>query len=305
MKKDKTIFPLIIFFVVFGLLAYGMYYLFTSDRPTPATPQQVNTALAEQGFQPLDITDTAMQNFPNMGLESCIIAEQNDIRFDFYKFNNIKSAQRVFQQAYNKIYEYRTNDRIQFHEKKLYYSVYILDNSTDYYIALYSENTSVYAYCSLENATKINAVLNSLGYIDSSGEDWRSESPFDSIVRVLVYALCIPVMYITRIWIWPVLYKSAGATRKEVLEMGDSRKEVIPKLIKRSKNPKQTKIFALIHNYISLPAYIATVIAVIACFTDAFDKILDTLGILIPGIMICCAFVFVIIDRTMKFSRKK
>ena len=306
MKKEcKKIIFIIVFFLVFGLLAYGIFYLYTSGRPTPATAEQVQDSLSEYGLQPMDITNTSMDNFPGFGLESCIIAEQNDIRFDFYKFDNIQSAQKVFQQAYNEIIEYRTNDRVQFHERKLHYSVYILDNSTDYYLTMYAENTAVYARCSSENATKINAVLDSLGYIDASGEDWHSDSPFDSIVRVVVYALCIPVMYITRIWIWPVLYKSAGVTRREVLAMGDSRKEIIPKLIKRSSFPKLTKLFALVHKYISLPAYAALIFSVAGCFTDSLDGIIDFIGVVIPIIMVCVAFIFMIINRVMGDSWKQ
>lgn len=96
--------------------------------------------------------------------------------------------------------------------------------------------------------------------VEADGDDWNSESPFDRIIRVAAYALWIPIMYITQIWIWPVVCKSAGITHQEALELGNSRKKIIPKLIHRSKKPKQTKIFALIHNYISLPAYIAALI---------------------------------------------
>lgn len=106
-------------------------------------------------------------------------------------------------------------------------------------------------------------------------------------------------MFITRIWIYPVVYKSAGVSRRKALELGDSRKEIIPKLIELSKNPKQTKLFAMIHNYISLPAYIAVVLAIISCFTDRVENILDGFGLVIPLVMVVCALIFITIDKRM------
>lgn len=297
-KKNKKIIPILIFILVFGLSAYGVFYLYVSGRPTPATTEQVEAALNEQGFQSQNITDSAQNNFPGFRLESCIVAEQNDIRFEFYRFDNVASAKKVYQQAYSKIIGNRTSQRVEFEERKLNYHVYTLDIETNYYLAMYAENTAVYAYCnSAENSRKINAVLDSLGYIDDSGEDWHAESPLDGIIRVAAYALFIPVMYITRLWIWPVLCKSAGVTRQEALELGDSRKEIIPKLIRRSKSPKQTKIFSVIHNYISLPAYIAVAIALVGCFTDKVDNLLGIFGLVIPIIMACCVIIFIIINR--------
>lgn len=298
LKNKIKIKPILIFTIIFCIFGGGILYAYIGNRPNVATIAQVENSLAEQGLQAFNITDNAQSNFPDMGLESCIVAEQDNLRFEFYQFDNVKSARKVYTQAYNKIIGNRTTKRVEFEEKKLNYHVYILDIETDYYVAMYTENTAIYAYCDSENLSILKEVLNSLGCLNIV-TDWNQETPFDNIFRVLVYALCIPVMFITRIWIWPVVYKSAGVSRKKVLELGDSRKEVIPKLIELSKNPKQTKFFALIHNYISLPAYIAVVFAIISCFTDRFENILDTLGLAIPLIMIVCAFIFKIIDKRM------
>lgn len=299
MKKTIKIKPILIFTIIFCICAGGILYAYIGNRPKPANVTQVENALAEQGFQAFNITDNAQNNFPTMGLENCIIAEQDDLYFEFYQFDNVKSARKVYTQAYNKIIGNRTTQRVEFDERKLNYRVYILDVETDYYIAMYAENTAVYAYCDSENSSKINGVLNSLDYIDTGNTDWNSETPFDNIFRVLAYALCIPVMYITRIWIWPVVYKSAGVTRKKALELGDDRKEIIPKLIQCSKAPKQTKLFALIHDYISLPAYTAVILAIISCFTDKFENILDAFGLAIPMVMFVCALIFRMIDKRM------
>lgn len=303
--KAKRIIAILFFVLIFGFCVFGIFYLYISGRPTPATTEQVEAALNAQGFQSKNITDSAQDNFPGFGLESCIVAEQNDIRFEFYRFDNVDSAKKVYQQAHSKIIENRTSQRVEFEERKLNYHVYILDIEMNYYLAMYAENTAIYAYCnSAENSEKINAVLDSLGYIDTSSEDWHAESPLDEIIRVAAYALFIPVMYIMRLWIWPVLCKSAGITRQEALELGDSRKEIIPKLIRRSKSPKQTKIFATIHNYISLPAYIAVFIALVGCFTDKVDNVLGAFGLAIPIIMVCCVIIFIIINRFMGDSWK-
>lgn len=297
LKSKLKIKPILIFTIIFCIFGGGILYAYVGNRPNEVTVAQVEDSLAEQGLQAFNITDNAQKNFPNMGLENCIVAEKDKLRFEFYQFDNVNSARKVYTQAFNKIYENRTTNRVEFNERKLNYRIYILDIETNYYVAMYNENTAIYAYCNSENLSDFNGVLNSLGYPNLSDTDWNQETPFDNIVRVLVYVLCIPVMFITRIWIWPVVYKSAGVSRKKALELGDSRKEVIPKLIELSKNPKQTKLFAMIHNYISLPAYIAVILAIISCFTDKFENILDALGLAIPLIMIACALIFRIIDK--------
>lgn len=305
MNKKKRIIVILLFVLIFSFCAYGIFYLYISGRPTPATAEQVETTLTEQGFEIVDFTDSVQNNFEGAGLESCIVGEQDGVRFEFYRFDNVDSAKKVYQQAHSKIIGNRTSQRVEFEERKLNYHVYILDIETNYYLAMYAENTAVYAYCnSAENSGKINSVLDSLGYINASNGDWHTESPLDGIMRVVVYAVWIPVMYITRLWIWPVLCKSAGVTRQEALELGDSRKEIIPKLIRRSKSPKQTKIFAVIHNYISLPAYIAVVIALVGCFTDKVDNVLGVFGLAIPIVMVCCVIIFIII-RAIQEPRKK
>lgn len=299
LKNKIKIKPILIFTIIFCIFGGGILYAYIGNRPNVATIAQVENSLAEQGLQAFNITDNAQSNFTDMGLENCIVAEQDDLRFEFYQFDNVKSARKVYTQAFNKIYKNRTTNRVEFNERKLNYRIYILDIETNYYVAIYNENTAIYAYCDSENSSIIKGVLNSLGYHNIVDTDWNQETPFDNIVRVLVYALCIPVMYITRIWIWPVVYKSAGISRKKALELGDSRKEVIPKLIELSKNPKQTKLFAMIHNYVSLPAYIAVLLATISCFTDKFENILDTLGLAIPLVMVVCALIFITIDKRM------
>ena len=305
MNKRKRIIVILLFVLIFSLCAYGIFYLYISGRPTPATAKQVETTLTEKGFESVDFTDSVQNNFEGAGLESCIVGEQNGVRFEFYRFDNVGSAKKIYQQAYSKIIRERTSQRIEFEERKLNYHVYILDIETNYYLAMYAENTAVYAYCeSSENSGKINSVLDSLGYINASDGDWHTKSPLDGIMRVVVYAAWIPVMYITRLWIWPVLCKSAGVTKQEALELGNSRKEIIPKLIRRSKSPKQTKIFAAIYNYISLPAYITVVIALVSCFTDRVDNLLGAFGVAIPIVMICCVIIFIII-RAIQKPRKK
>ncbi len=304
MEKIKKIKPILIFIIIFCIFGGGILYAYIGNRPNATTITQVENSLAGQGLQAFNITDNAQSNFPNMGLENCIVAEQDDMRFEFYQFDNVKSARKVYTQAYNKIIGNRTTKQVEFEEKKLNYHVYVLDIETDYYVAMYIENTAIYAYCDSENSSMIKGVLNSLGYLNIV-TDWNQQTPFDNIFRVLVYALCIPIMYITRIWIWPVVYKSAGISRKKALELGDSRKEVILKLIELSKNPKQTKFFAMIHNYVSLPAYIAVILAIMSCFTDKFENALDAIGLAIPLIMVVCALIFRTIDKFMSNSKNK
>lgn len=81
--KAKRIIAILFFVLIFGFCVFGIFYLYISGRPTPATTEQVEAALNAQGFQSKNITDSAQDNFPGFGLESCIVAEQTIYALSF------------------------------------------------------------------------------------------------------------------------------------------------------------------------------------------------------------------------------
>lgn len=46
-------------------------------------------------------------------------------------------------------------------------------------------------------------------------------------------------------------------------------------------------------------AYTAVILAIISCFTDKFENILDVFGLAIPMVMFVCALIFRMIDKRM------
>lgn len=124
-KNKVRIKPILIFVTIFTLFAGCIFYTFVGNRPNILNATQVENSLKKHGLQVINITDNAQSNFPNMGLENCIIAEQDDLRFEFYQFENVESARKVYTQAFNKIYENRTTNRMEFNERKLNYRIYI------------------------------------------------------------------------------------------------------------------------------------------------------------------------------------
>ena len=98
-KSAKRIIPFLLFLLVFAAIMCGLLYFYLTGQPEPISAEQMNDALISQDLQPVDITDTAQGNFPGAGLTNCIVVEQDDIRFEFYTFDNPSSALRVYREA--------------------------------------------------------------------------------------------------------------------------------------------------------------------------------------------------------------
>ena len=91
--------PLALFLIVFLALIGGLLKFYLTGQPDPASVEQVNDTLISQDLQPVDITDSAQGNFPDAGLNKCVVAEKGDIRFEFYDFDNQSSALEVYREA--------------------------------------------------------------------------------------------------------------------------------------------------------------------------------------------------------------
>lgn len=98
-RKTKKLAPIFLFLLVFAALICGLLYFYLTGQPEPVSAEQISDALISQDLQPMDITDTAQGNFPGAGLTDCIVAEQDDIRFEFYTFDNPSSALRVYREV--------------------------------------------------------------------------------------------------------------------------------------------------------------------------------------------------------------
>lgn len=169
--KTQKLAPILLFLFVFASLICGVLYFYLTGQPEPVSAEQISDALISQNLQPVDITDTAQGNFPGAGLTDCIVAEQDDIRFEFYIFDNPSSALRVYREARKLIITTKMETpRVEIEQGKANYKYYSLAAGGNYSVAVYVKNTAVYAYCSEESQSKIVGILDAIGYVDAGPE---------------------------------------------------------------------------------------------------------------------------------------
>lgn len=126
--------------------------------------------IEEQGYEPQDYT----ANYHNadvsfkLTLTKCIGFEKDDIFFQFFEFNNTDNSVDIYGQAYQKITQtYNSWQKMETSYHNTNYSLYFLDSMDKYNVAIYVENTAVYAYCNSENKNEINKILDKIDYLTS------------------------------------------------------------------------------------------------------------------------------------------
>lgn len=169
-KKAHKLLLFILFLLVFTALICGLLYFYLTGQPEPVSAEQISDALISLDLQPVDITETAQGNFPGAGLIGCIVAEQGDMRFEFYTFDNPDSALRVYREARKLIITTKMETpRVEIEQGKANYKYYSLAAGGNYSVTVYVKNTAVYAYCTRENHSKIIGILDTIGYVDAGG----------------------------------------------------------------------------------------------------------------------------------------
>ena len=136
---------------------------------TPATAEQTWDVLVAQGYEPQDITEWYFEKDEDFieSLIQCIAIEKDDIHFEFFVFKNKDSAIDLYSQAYTKIILAKNAFNIIETGKKIAnYSTYTLDDKNTYNVAIYVENTAIYAYSKSENKNEINKILFAIDYFD-------------------------------------------------------------------------------------------------------------------------------------------
>ncbi len=161
-KKKKT--GLTVLFVGgIILLAVILIYAFTNGQPkTPATCQQVTTVLSDLGYVPSDTTSMYIKQ--DSHLKSSVAIENEQIRFDFFEFDNGNSASNVFSHAYNQIIDYRSSNKVESNEYYSNYRLYSLKSAGMYYITIRVGNTAIYAYCNEDYMSELGKILSGIGY---------------------------------------------------------------------------------------------------------------------------------------------
>lgn len=302
-KRLKKLIPLIIFVSVFVLLC-GFLFLHSTDIPEEVSVQQVIDALTDKGFQPNDVTDNAIANFQNAGLKICLISENDDFHFEFFDFDNSASALKVYSNAQTLIVTERlATPNVEIRNRKIGYDFYSLDAIGIYSVVVRVNNTAIYAYCDSENQTKLNQILNDIGYIEPVKEEEQPSWLFQ-IAILIAFLLYIPIAMIGRRWIWLAACESANASEEYMDENEMSRKERKKYMMEISSRKRVTKAILLFYNIILLPEYICVVLAIISFGVSQLTGLLSYLGIIIPAVIIFSAIIGNIIRKTERKKNK-
>ena len=159
---------LLIFLVVFIGMIGGLLMLYSTEIPDTVTSGQMQSILAEYGLEPADATANADDSMLQAGLKTCLIAAKDDLRIEFYSFDNQDAALKVYREAYKQIITTKmAAPRIQIRTGKFNYKFYSLDADGTYSVVVYVKNTAVYAYCNSENKQFLNDILFEMGYISA------------------------------------------------------------------------------------------------------------------------------------------
>lgn len=163
-KYDKAPYFMIGFIV---LLLVGMFVImFTNTgEKTPLTCQQVNNVLIDLGYEPIDSTYYYEEQSSN--LKESIMADNGNIRFNFFEFDNNDSAYTVFYNNHDLIYKNISDGFREWDAHYNNYAMYSMSSNGIYYISIWVGNTAVYAYCDNEYRDELNNILVSIDY-DSS-----------------------------------------------------------------------------------------------------------------------------------------
>lgn len=169
MFKNCNIKLILLPILVVVLLAVILIVVFTKGHPkTPATVEKVFNALEINGFIGTDLTSVYQEEW-NIGnaLKNAIGCEENDIRFDFFVFDNEKNAEGIRKQYQSYIRENRyAYPNIEISEGSANYMLYTIKADGLYTINMRVANTLIFAYCNEENAGRLNAIMTKIGYFD-------------------------------------------------------------------------------------------------------------------------------------------
>ena len=168
LKSNFNPLGLILFLLIF-LIMFGVFIGFTGNQKTPVTAEQIKSVIVEQGYEPQDITDKYYEYDPafKATLVKCVTFEEEDIRFDYFEFNNSNSAIDIYGQAYTEIIlKYNAIHKIEIDHQMANFSIYTLDSMGKYNVAIYVENTAIYANCNSANKNEINKILDAIDYLE-------------------------------------------------------------------------------------------------------------------------------------------
>ena len=174
-KSILISFVVVAFFVSFAVFSFVVIDL---EHKIPATSDEVCEIIEKQGYEVKDYTEGYHNTDVSfeLSLIKCVGFEKDDIFFQFFEFNNEDNAIDIYGQAYQKITQtYNSWQKTEIQYKNQGYHLYFLDSKDKYNVAIYVENTAVYAYCDSENMNEIDSILDKIDYLTSGNNKETTE----------------------------------------------------------------------------------------------------------------------------------
>lgn len=129
-----------------------------------------------------------------------------------------------------------------------------------------------------------------------------------ALIRIVYFLLLIPIHRLSLHWLWVQVCKTAGVTKQEIKEYRiENHQEINPQkklyfwLVSKSSNPKKFKRLFTVYQFCTALSILCFSFAVFGCFTHAFDKVLDYIGIIMSGV----PFVFGLAGVLYNMSNKE
>lgn len=157
----------IFFAVCITFLVLFLTFACTASIPKPeATIEQVEEAISKYGYQVLDRTNAYMEQ--DRRLEKAIGFVQDDIHFNFFLFDNRKSAGNVY--TVGRAEPFHNGKRgfpmIECETIRANVAYYSLDSKGQYTVSIQVGKTAVYAFCNSENKAVIIQIIDEIGYLE-------------------------------------------------------------------------------------------------------------------------------------------
>lgn len=178
-KHYGSIAALVIIFIVFIVLWLSAFF---AEPKVPPTPEEVWTAIENQGYEPQDLTEYYCNTDSGFKatLLDCVAFEKDDIFFGYFNFYSDESAVSFRKNMYGKVrpkHGYTHNIETEAFTKN--YVLYTIDTNGRYDVISYVGNTAVYARCNSENKKEIDKILEAIDYLHSGNnrEELGLETP--------------------------------------------------------------------------------------------------------------------------------
>lgn len=134
---------------------------------TPATNEQVYTALEKNEFSPSDFTEEYAEEYPERKIVSVIGHRNGDMRIEFFELEDNESARTIYSIIDQVIIDARGNDhRADRRTNMQSYAIhtYYVDDK-NYWLARI-DNTVIYGFCYDDDYERMLTVMTELGYTD-------------------------------------------------------------------------------------------------------------------------------------------